>query len=93
MKKHIPNSKENGKRHITNESQHPELKMKENEVWKRDFVGKHAKLKPCWEGNSGVKMCTCWHINGDCFKDCKNSTSHVRSCDIPSKKLAAMKNS
>ena len=39
--------KDDGKRHITNDSQHPELKMKEDEMWKRDIVGKHAKLTPC----------------------------------------------
>ena len=41
-KKRKPNPEEDGKRHITNDFQHTNLKMKENKVWKRDFVGKHT---------------------------------------------------
>ena len=66
--------------------------MRENEDWKRDFVCKHAKLKPCWEGNSGkVKMCVHWQVKGDCFRDCKHSASHAKADKVPSCKLAAMK--
>ena len=91
-KRQKPNPKENGKRHITNDTQHPELKMKDNEDWKKDFVGKHAKLKPFWEGNSGkTKMCVRWHVKGDCFNDCEHSASHVKADKIPSNKLAVMK--
>lgn len=32
QKKHKPNLKEDGKRHIINENHHPELKMKEMEI-------------------------------------------------------------
>ena len=45
--------------------------MKDNEDWKKDFVGKHAKLKPVWEGNSGKsRMNICWHVKGDCTHFC-----------------------
>lgn len=58
----------------------------------RDFVDKHAKLKPCWEGNSGkVKMCARWHVIGHCFKDRKHAVSHVKADEIPNGKLACMK--
>ena len=91
-KRRKPNPKEDGKRHITNDAQHPELKMKDNEDWKKDFVGKHAKLKPFWEGNSGkARMCVRWHVKGDCFEDCEHAASHVKADKIPSDKLAAMK--
>ena len=66
--------------------------MKENEDWKRDFVGKHAKLKPFWEGQLGKsKMCVRWHVKGGCFKDCKCSASHVKADNIPNENLVAMK--
>lgn len=45
-KKHKPNPNEDGKRCIINDLQHPELKIKESEDWKRGFVDKHAKLNP-----------------------------------------------
>lgn len=92
LKRHKPNPKEDGKRNIVNDSQHPELKMRENEHWKRDCVGKHAKLKPCWEGISGkVKMCVRWHVIGHCFKDSKHTASHVKADEIPNGKLASIK--
>jgi hypothetical protein len=66
--------------------------MKDNEDWKKDFVGKPAKHKPFWEGNSGkARMCVRWYVKGDCFKDCEHATSHVKADEIPSGKLAAMK--
>ena len=90
-KKRKPNPKEDGKRHITNEGQHPDLKMKESEDWKKDFVGKHSKIKPFWESSGKVRMCVHWHVKGDCFKDCEHSASHVKADDIPEAKLTAMK--
>ena len=91
-KKRKPNPKEDGKRHIANESQHPDLKMKEGEDWKKDFMGKHTKLKHFWDSPSGkIKMCVRWHVKGDCFKDCEHSASHVRAENIPNDKLLAMK--
>jgi len=89
-KRRKPNPKEDGKRHTTNDAQHPELKMRDSEDWKRDFVGKHAKLKPSWDAGK-TKMCVRWHIKGDCFRDCEHSAIHVASDQIPSDKLAAMK--
>ena len=91
-KRRRPNPKDDGKRHIINESQHPDLKMKENKDWKKDFVGKHTKLKPLWDSPSGrVKMCIRWHVKGDCFKDCEHSASHIKAEEIPNAKVAAMK--
>jgi len=91
-KKRKPNPKEDGKRHVSNESPHPDLKMKDNEDWKKDFVGKHHKLKPSWDGPSGkTKMCVRWHVKGDCFKDCEHAISHVKAEEIPSEKVQAMK--
>jgi hypothetical protein len=64
--------------------------MKDSEDWKKDFVGKHAKLKPSWDAGK-TKMCVRWHVKGDCFRDCEHATSHVAADQIPSDKLAAMK--
>ena len=66
--------------------------MKDNKDWKKDFVGKHAKLKPFSEGNSGkARMCVRWHVKGDCFKDCEHAASHVKADEIPNGKVLAMK--
>ena len=86
-KKQKPNPREDGKRPVVNKNQNPELKMKTGKDWKKDFVGKHAKFKPAWEGNSSkVKMCPRWHSRRDCFKDCNNAASHVPSHEIPAEK-------
>ena len=66
--------------------------MKEEEDWKKDFVGEHTKLKPSWNGPSGkTKMCISWHMKGDCFRDCKHAASHVKADEIPNGKVLAMK--
>lgn len=70
----------------TNEDQHDDLKLRENESW-RQITGKEVDSRPKW----GMKrMCARWHINGNCFSDCNNHESHVGKNDIPAEKLSEM---
>ena len=51
--------------------------------------------KPFWNSSKcqkgDCKMCTRFHIRGDCFDDCKNKESHVPKGNIPADRKAAMK--
>eukprot|EP00957_Ditylum_brightwellii_P191108 14551275-Ditylum_brightwellii.AAC.1 len=58
--------------------------MKEGKTWKGTFCGKCTDCKPNW--NDNCKMCPRWHINGNCFKDCKNAASHVPENEVSNAK-------
>ena len=69
--------------------------MKQNEKWKTNWVGKLNGDKPFWDKNkcekNDCRMCTRFHIRGDCFKDCYNKESHVTKDKIPADRKNAMK--
>ena len=64
--------------------------MKPEEDWRDKFRSALMGDRPFW-GQNG-RMCTRWHIRGDCFKDCNNKASHVGKDKIPGEKKVAMKN-
>ena len=72
-----------------NNDQVAEFKMKPKEVWRDKFRIVCVVNRPSC-GQNG-KMCTRWHARGDCFKDCKNSASHVGKDKIPGEKKEGMK--
>ena len=74
---------------VTNDDQEREFKMKSKENWLDNFRGQLHGDKPFWDQNK--KMCTRWHIRGDCFKDCQSKASHVGKDKIPGDKKEAMK--
>ena len=73
---------------VFNNKQVVEFKLKPEEEW-RTFRSTCMSDRPSW-GQNG-KMCMRWHICGDCFKDCKNSASHVGKDKIPGEKKEGMK--
>ena len=75
--------------HVVNNDQVAEFKMKPEEDWRNNFRNVCMHDRPSW-GQNG-KMCTRWHIRGDCFKDCKNKASHVGKDKIPNDKKEGMK--
>jgi len=66
----------------------PLFALKDNEEWK-DFCGVCTESRPMW--NSEKRMCHRWNIRGFCFKDCKQSISHVEDPEIPTLKKTEMK--
>jgi hypothetical protein len=82
--------KRENENHVTNDDQVAEFKMKPEEDWRDKFRSALMGDRPFW-GQNG-RMCTRWHIRGDCFKDCNNKASHVGKDKIPGEKKVAMKN-
>ena len=80
---------------MTNNDQVEDFKMKPNESWKKDFVGKLGGDKPFWDSSKcsreDVKMCPRFHIRGDCFEDCYSRESHKPQNLIPNNRKEAMK--
>ena len=74
--------------HVVNNDQVAEFKMKPEEDWRNNFRNVCMHDRPSWDQNG--KMCTRWHIRGDCFKDCKNKASHVGKDKIPNDKKEGM---
>ena len=74
---------------VTNDDQEPAFKMKSEESWQDNFRNKLHGDKPFWDQNK--KMCTRWHIRGDCFNDCQSRASHVGKDKIPRDKKEEMK--
>eukprot|EP00957_Ditylum_brightwellii_P039393 2979504-Ditylum_brightwellii.AAC.2 len=72
------------KKKVVNNKQYKEFKMKEGETRKEKFCGKCSKERPAWDDKN--RMCACFHINGDCFEECQNASSHVPENKIPQKR-------
>lgn len=76
---------------VTNEAQHPDLKLRDGEDWKGKFQNAHASDRPSWDGTKSKKMCIRWHLKGNCYDNCSRKESHVPASEIPSAKLAEAK--
>ena len=92
--KELKRKREEGTR-VKNNDQVEDFKMKPNESWKKDFVGQLCGDKPFWDSSKcsreDVKMCTRYHIRGDCFEDCYSRESHKPQKLIPNDRKEAMK--
>ena len=58
--------------------------MATGESWKDTFSKQFPHERPIWDGK--IKMCTRWHIKGDCYDNCTQVASHVTNNKIPAKK-------
>ena len=65
----------NGNGNVENLEQDKDFAMATGEFWKEPFSKQFPQNRPSWEGK--VKMCTRWHIKGNCYNNCARVTSHV----------------
>eukprot|EP00957_Ditylum_brightwellii_P029135 2201828-Ditylum_brightwellii.AAC.1 len=82
-KKRADNDKEKSLM-VTNTYQVKEFQLKEGESLEKTFCGKLGNKRPFWKGT--CKMCTKWHIQGFCFKDCPHKESHVPEREVKENK-------
>ena len=75
---------------VKNDSQHEAFKLKEGEIWKKKFKSAFVDNRPTWDGEKTKKMCTRFHILGNCFDNCDRKESHVPKDQIPAAKVAEM---
>ena len=79
--------KDGDNRKVSNNDIPKEFCLLENENYRANFTNKHIQDQPKW--NDECKMCPRWFTHGNCFKDCRNSASHVSSSEVPADKKAA----
>lgn len=76
---------------VTNDAQHPDLKLRDGKDWKGRFQNANASDRPSWDGTKSKKMCIRWHLKGNCYDNCSRKESHVPASEIPALKLAEAK--
>jgi hypothetical protein len=67
-------------------AQDKDFALETGKSWKDTFSKQLPQDRPTWEGK--VKMCTRWHIKGNCYDNCARVTSHVTKDKIPANKKA-----
>jgi hypothetical protein len=71
---------------VENKNQDKDFVPKEGKTWKDMFSKQFPQDRPTWDGK--VKMCTRWHIKGNCYDNCARVISHITKDKIPADKKA-----
>jgi hypothetical protein len=66
---------------VKNHGQPDKFKIAEGKTWKNTFANLLPYDRPAW--NEKVKMCTHWHIKGDCYNNCTQAVGHMSKDNIP----------
>jgi hypothetical protein len=69
---------------VKNTTQPDEFKLTASKNWKEHFANILPHNRPAWREK--VRMCTRWHLKGDCYDNCLRVISHVTNDKIPDNK-------
>ena len=73
---------------MSNLAQDEEFKVRASETWKDTLSKQLPHDRPFWDEALKVKICTRWHIKGDCFNNCTHKASHITKEKMPLEKKA-----
>jgi hypothetical protein len=60
---------------VKNTSPQDKFNLVAGELWKENFAMILPPVCPAW--TEKIKMCTRWHIKGNCYNNCSRAISHV----------------
>jgi hypothetical protein len=69
---------------VKNTTQPVKFKLTTGESWKDNFATILPHNRPAWMDK--IRMCTRWHLKGDCYNNCARAVSHVTNNNIPDNK-------